>query len=171
MDENNKVKNMNPPLNENTESNTYHKDKEKEKHNHNDKDSINGNCGCPPPPQPPNTQPYSCYDVAHKDVHYETCDLIKTTEFNDVTLNCIGRLLEVNVKLKNVCPDKQVSVGVLVYENTKLLSLKVCKVSTHGKNCISELDAGKFCFVFNDSSLTCPPARTFTVKIIAHYLK
>lgn len=169
MDENDKTKNMNPPLKEDNQSNTYHKDKEK--HNNDDKDNTNENCGCPPlPPKPPhNASSCSCCFSDNIDVTYSKCQLSKT-ETKEITLDCTGRLLEVNVILKNICPNKFVSVGVLVYENNKLLSLKVRKLSTDDdRNCIKSLNAGKFCFVFDDSP--CPASRTFTVKIVANYIE
>lgn len=145
------------------------------------------NCHCPTkppkpakPPKPPchphhttpipRISPCSCCFVDKKNVHYSKCELTKTESFNNITLDCTGRLLEVGVTLKKVCPNKFVNVAVAVYEDTKLLSIKIRKLFTdNGSNCIPILNAGKFCFVFDD--VPCPPARTFTVKIVANYIE
>lgn len=115
--------------------------------------------------------PCQCCFVDEKPVVYAKCELEKSESFNDITVNCTGRFLDVNVTLTGVCPNKLVNVGVLVYENDNLLSLKVCKLTTDNveEGCISSQNAGTFCFVFDDDS--CPPERTLTVRVVANYLE
>lgn len=124
----------------------------------------------PPRPTTPAPESCSCCFADERPVDYSKCEVSKTENFNNVTLDCTGRLLDVNVRLTNVCPNKFVNVAVLVYECGKLLSLKVCRLFTgNGSACIPSLNTGKFCFVFDDEP--CPPARTFTIKIVANYLE
>ncbi|MDW8801306.1 hypothetical protein P8V03_09080 [Clostridium sp. A1-XYC3] len=119
----------------------------------------------------PTPTPCPCCFVNQKSVVYADCELEKSEAFDNITLNCTGRFLDVNVTLVNVCPNKHVSIGVLVYDDQKrLISIKVCRLFTgDGPNCIPSLNAGKFCFVFDDDP--CPPPRTFTVRIVANYLE
>ncbi|MDW8801308.1 hypothetical protein P8V03_09090 [Clostridium sp. A1-XYC3] len=118
----------------------------------------------------PTQAPCTCCSAEQRPITYDKCELEKTETFNNVTLDCTGRLLDVNVTLRNVCPNKRIAVAVLVYEGSTLLSLKVCRLfSGDGSNCIPTLNAGRFCFVFDDDP--CPPARTLTVRIVANYLE
>ncbi|MDW8801307.1 hypothetical protein P8V03_09085 [Clostridium sp. A1-XYC3] len=119
----------------------------------------------------PTPTPCPCCFVDEKAVVYARCELEKSETFDNITLNCTGRFLDVNVTLRNLCPNKQVSIGVLVYDDQKrLISIKVCRLFTgDGPNCIPSLNSGKFCFVFDDDP--CPPARTLTVRVVANYLE
>lgn len=125
----------------------------------------------PKPTTPaPTTSPCSCCFADEKPVNYSNCELTKTEHLNNITLDCTGRLLDVNVTLTNVCPNKFANVAVLVFEGAKLLSIKVRRLFTgNGTACIPSLNAGKFCFVFDDDP--CPQARTFTVRIVANYIE
>ncbi|MCT8977279.1 hypothetical protein N4T77_11755 [Clostridium sp. CX1] len=119
----------------------------------------------------PTPTPCPCCFVDQRAVVYARCELEKSETFDNITLDCTGRFLDVNVTLRNVCPNKLVSVGVLVYDaQNRLISIKACRLFTgDGPNCIPSLNAGRFCFVFGDES--CPPPRTFTVRIVANYLE
>lgn len=83
---------------------------------------------------------------------------------------CDSRLLSLNVKLKNVRPNKLVVLGVLVYENNRLYTFKAKKFSTLGLsyNKCKNIDAGKFSFLFYDKR---PFAhKNLKVKFIYNYV-
>lgn len=123
----------------------------------------------PTTPRPTTAAPCACCFTTEVPVNYERCQLTADRTI-ETTVNCVGRFLDVNVTLRNVCPNKFVNVGVLVYEGTRLVTFKVCRFFTNGgTDCIPSVNAGRFCFVFDEPS--CPPARTFTVRVVANYVK
>lgn len=130
---------------------------------------------CTPIIQPttpaPTSAPCQCCSGTPTPVNFEHCELEKTVDVS-ATVNCVGRVLDVDVTLKNVCPNKLVNIGVLVFdENNKLITFKVCKFSTDSTpgTCIPSVNAGKFCFVFDDDS--CPSTRTLTVRVVSNYVE
>lgn len=118
----------------------------------------------------PTPSPCPCCFTTDIPVHYDKCDFEETKDIT-TTVNCVGRFLEVNVTLTNICPQKYINIGVLVYEKGKLVTFKVCKFFTDATagTCLTNAFAGKFCFTF-DEATACPDARDFTIKIVANYV-
>jgi hypothetical protein len=89
------------------------------------------------------------------------------------TLNCQGRLLTIRVILKCVCPNKNIAVGVLLFDQNDIVKgFEVKEILTPplptdhpGENC-EHVVVCKFCFVL-PSSICCP--LTLKPKVIAHY--
>ena len=91
-------------------------------------------------------------------------------------LLCSGRLLSVYVNLKNVCPNRKIAVGVIVYENVNNVlvprGFKVAEVTTPSLG--SDLSmckttkVGTFDFVLPENTTLCSE-RNFRIKVIAHY--
>ena len=126
----------------------------------------------PKPTTPaPTPTPCPCCFATQAPVNFEKCQLT-ANETITTTITCVGRFLDIDVILKNVCPNKVIDIGVLVFENDKLITFKVCTFFTDssGDACIASVNAGKFCFVFEEPT-ACPPARTFTVKVVANYIE
>jgi hypothetical protein len=89
---------------------------------------------------------------------------------SDNSCYCDGRLLFVHVNLKNICPNKIIVVGVLVYEDDKLYAFKVKKMFT-GYCCDCEckdLDAGRFCFILEENELC--SQRKVRTEVVSHYV-
>lgn len=111
-----------------------------------------------------------CCCTTKKDVCFTTCDIVKN-ECIDTCPRCEGGLLILHVNLKNICLNKIIVVGVLLYENKKLYALKVKKITTgcssYGK--YGDFDAGEFCFVFPEDQLC--QRRKFEVRVISNYVK
>lgn len=104
-----------------------------------------------------------------KDVCFSDCEVIKK-ECMEVCPKCNGRLLNLQVKLKNICPNRLIVVGVLIYENNKLYAFKVKKLHTGFFNCnCKDFNAGEFCFIFKENDLC--ENRRFTAKVIHHYVR
>lgn len=76
-------------------------------------------------------------------------------------------MLKLNVTINNVCPNKTVVVGILIYEDSRLKGVKVKEINTCGLTTCSPVNAAQFCFVFKEEDLC--RRRTFRVKAIAHY--
>lgn len=57
-------------------------------------------------------------------VHFDACELCKSTSVN-TNLNDVSRLLNAKVRLLNVCPGKEVTVGCIVMDKCgKILAYK-----------------------------------------------
>lgn len=125
------------------------------------------NAPCCPDISPPSD---NCCCNTKQDICFSPCDIVKK-ECIDVCPSCEGRLLILHVNLKNICPNKIIAVGVLIYENKKLYAFKVKKMPTgcfdgcKNKN----FDAGEFCFVFPEDQLC--QKRKFKVKVMSHYVE
>ena len=109
-----------------------------------------------------------CCNTTEKKIEIPSCELIHSKDIN-FNLDCQGRLLKVKARVQGVCPDKTVTVGVLIFENNKLLTFKVREIFTGGRtgDRCRDLDIGEFCFVFKEDN-PCS-SRCFTVKVIANY--
>ena len=107
-----------------------------------------------------------CCTNNEKDTTFGFCEVCKVDDLS-VDLKCLGRVLRLNVTINNVCPNKNVVVGILIFEDNKLKAVKVKEVNTCGLTVCSPVNAGQFCFVFKEEDLC--RRRTFRVKAIAHY--
>lgn len=100
-------------------------------------------------------------------VTFNDCDEIKSLEAN-VHIENEGQLLRVPVYLHNVCPCRQLIVGVCVYVNNRLYAMKTKKVFTGGRHyCpkICEFYAGDFLFLFDDCF-----DKQIRTRILSHYI-
>ena len=107
-----------------------------------------------------------CCTNNEKETTFGFCEICKVDDLS-VDLKCLGRVLRLNVTINNVCPNKNVVVGILIFEDNKLKAVKVKEVNTCGLTVCSPVNAGQFCFVFKEEDLC--RRRTFRVKAIAHY--
>ena len=116
---------------------------------------------------PPPTKE-DCCNAIEKSIEIPSCELMSSRDIS-FKLDCQGRLLKVKAKVQGVCPNKNVTVGVLVFENNKLLTFKVREVFTGGRagDKCRDLDLGDFCFVFKEDN-PCS-SRCFNIKVIANY--
>jgi hypothetical protein len=95
--------------------------------------------------------------------------VVPATVTTDLT-DCTGRVIEANVRIENVCCNKQVNVGVLLCDDSSnIVGLKVKKLGPFlpcdPVSCTT-VDAGTFCFVVEDSICD---SNTFTLKAISNY--
>lgn len=108
--------------------------------------------------------PNKCCFNAEKFVTLPPCKVVVCDEV-DTELNCLGRILKLKVNLQNLCPNRKVTVAVLVFEDNKLLTFKVSKIKT-GSSC-SMKKTKEFCFVLDDKDLC--RTRNLVIKIVANY--
>ena len=114
-----------------------------------------------------------CFCEKTQNVTFNPCQDIVDFTVQNVQLRCDGRFLKVRVELDRVCPGRKINLGVLVCENVggTLLTraFRSCQVTAPGKpgKCIDNFRVDGFSFVFPDENLC--NARTFVVKVIAHY--
>lgn len=121
--------------------------------------------GCPPITPSSDT----CCKYTEKDITVSPCQSIEQ-DCIDVYPDCEGRLLVLHVNLKNICPNRIIIVGVLIYENGRLYAIKAKKVRTGSSfhQSLENFDAGEFCFLFQEEHPY--KQHTFKTKVISHYV-
>lgn len=85
----------------------------------------------------------------------------------ETCVNESARVLNVKVKLKKVCGNKKVCIGVLVFEKGRLVRVRAQEVKVCGRNqctCPPPID---FWFIFEDKDLC--EGRKFDIKVVADY--
>lgn len=116
-----------------------------------------------------NKKPNKNSNISHSNVNkknnviFESCNILRNRSFKITNKADGSQLLLLNIKLKNLKPNKFLLLGVLIYENNKLYSFKVKKFSTFGLNNIKckNIYAGQFSFLFSDKK----PLKDKSIKI------
>jgi hypothetical protein len=81
-----------------------------------------------------NHDEYTC--MATEEIHYNPCEFCKKVDTDPIDLNkCTDRLLKLKVTLKNVCFEKEISVGIILCDKCgKVIDFKVFTAILH-KDC------------------------------------
>ncbi|MBU3810905.1 MAG: hypothetical protein H9893_04545 [Candidatus Niameybacter stercoravium] len=101
------------------------------------------------------------------DISFTACEVTKCVKAG-VHIDDEGHMLTVPVYLYDVCPCREVIVGVQVYVDGRLYAIKTKKVCTGGcRYCgrIHEKYVDDFCFLFAG---LCD--EKIDIKILAHYI-
>lgn len=121
---------------------------------------------------------YDGYDYTEKkeEVHipckdsgkvcFPPCTICGSDEI-ETTVNESARVLNVRVKLKKVCGNKKVCLGVLVFEKGKLVRVRAQEIKVCGRDhctCPPPID---FWFIFEEKDIC--DGRKFEVKVVADY--
>lgn len=121
-----------------------------------------------------------CQEHENGHICYGRCEDAKTCTMPDTYLSNTGRVLDVSMTLKNVCPCRRVAVGILVSEvdhagNEASRGFKAIAVPAHYNNCCSDIQMQSVRFILPDSLNTdgngslCE-RRHFIVRTEAHYI-
>lgn len=51
-----------------------------------------------------------------KDLKFESCQDFISIDMGDISINSVGRIAEIDVTIKNVCPNKRVALAVILTE-------------------------------------------------------
>lgn len=125
-------------------------------------------------------EPYK--DKDKNNIVIDSCIDSKTVNLKPYEMQSLGRLLQLNVRLKNVCPNKRISLAVILYELDKKnkkypRGMKTFIVSSDDDKC-SDLCVNCIEFVIPESLVlevggnpnSLCNNRRFSTKIIAHYI-
>lgn len=99
------------------------------------------------------------------------------SNLNDVYLDSSGKILEVKLKLKSICPNKRVALAVILTEkdclgNEQKRGMKIMTIPAHQLEGCKDVNVEKIRFILpDDISLTgiCEQ-RLFNVRAMAHYV-
>jgi len=107
-------------------------------------------------------------------IYYRGCEEAKIKVMPDRELDQTGRVLDITMTLRNVCPCRHVSVGYLVTEldedsNEHACGFKAFTVEPHynARACDMELDSVRF--ILPDDARVGNGTRHFVVRADAHY--
>lgn len=115
------------------------------------------------------------------DIHFEKCEDYKRCHLGDTVIDGQGRILDLTLRLINVCPGKRVAVGVTLGEidprgNEHPRGMKTFTVSAHHHGCCTDIPVETIRFILPEDSCTngtgglCGSGRHFVAKVSAHYI-
>ena len=127
-----------------------------------------------------------CNDLTH----YEECKIKETFtlkgcqdylsfDAQEVTFESLGRIININTKLKNICPNKKVGLAILLYEvdekgNEQKRGMKTILIPAHNEKMCKDIYLKNVKFVLpeevtNQANNLCKE-RKFKVTIFMNYL-
>jgi len=115
------------------------------------------------------------------EIYFEKCEDYKLCHLNDSAIDGQGRILDLSLCLKSVCPGKRVAVGVMLHEmdshgHEYPRGLKTFTVPAHRHNCCADIPIETVRFILPEdvgvgtSGDPCGCRRHFIVKVAAHYI-
>ncbi len=114
------------------------------------------------------------------DFSMNACDSYLEYDLGDTTLEGLGRILSLSTTIKNVCPNKRVALGVLLYELNDekeefSRGMKTFTIPAHSCSSCRDITFKNIKFVvpedisLNNCTRMCC-ARNFRVKVLANYI-
>lgn len=130
---------------------------------------------------PANTPPENCpHESDHGHVRYAGCEEAKVCRMPDTYLTNTGRVLDVTMTLKCICPNRRVAVGVLVSEvdhagNEAARGFKATVIPAHCNPHSCDVQVPRMRFILPDCLNTSGNGslcdrRHFIVRAEAHYI-
>ncbi|MBQ2700796.1 MAG: hypothetical protein IJF65_06515 [Clostridia bacterium] len=119
-------------------------------------------------------RPYESEERGH--VWYDLCDEHQRCDLEEVEMSASGRLLDVNLTLKNVCPGRRVALGVTVNEKDSqgreyARGFKAVTVPAHGQSSCCDVQAPTLRFILPEDLRTeSSGSRHFVVRSTTHYV-
>ncbi len=105
------------------------------------------------------------------------CTDTTVCELEGVEMEHRGRIVELSVRLHNVCPGKRTALGVLLHETdgngqTEPRGMKTLTVPAHSEGHPCDVMVRRIRFVLPEDLRLCPDseARRFLVHTTAHYI-
>ena len=109
-------------------------------------------------------------------VYYESCEEHKVHDLGEAEMISTGRMLDVTLTLRNVCPRRRVALGVTVNEvdndgNESARGFKAVTVPAHTQSGPCDITAPTLRFVLpEDLNEECQGCRHFVVRATTHYV-
>lgn len=116
-----------------------------------------------------------------RDLYIDSCDDVVELDAGDLYLGSLGRIMQLDVTLKNVCPGKAVALGVILSEvdeegNEYRRGLKTLTIPAHDKSGCRDVLVRCIKFVLPEDTapVSAPETlcsnRHFVARLISHYI-
>lgn len=118
-------------------------------------------------------------DTAVHNICYERCENNKSICLETSNLSSVGRFLTLSTTVKSVCPNKNVALGIKVYETTngnKVIKGHKMYSFQHNENGCRDITLSNIHFVLPEEiAETCDKSnicsrRTFDIETTSHYV-
>lgn len=120
-------------------------------------------------------------DTSDGDVYYNRCEDAKVHAMPDMYLAHTGRVMDVTMTLKRICPCRRVAVGMLISEvdesgNEYSRGFKAITVPAHYNASCCDVDVPRTRFILPEDlrvdggKSMCEGCRHFIVRTEAHYI-
>lgn len=118
-------------------------------------------------------------DTATHCISYNRCENNKNVVLEAQNLSGVGRFLILNTTIKNVCPNKQIALGIKLYETTnghKIIKGHKAFAIQHNEKCCADITLSNIHFVLPEEiAETCDKSnicgrRTFDIETTSHYV-
>lgn len=114
-------------------------------------------------------------------IYFEGCEDYKHHRMGDTSIDGQGRILDLTLRLVNVCPGKRVAVGVTVSEvdsrgNESPCGMKTFTVPAHRHSCCSNIPVETIRFILPDDAGThrsggsCSGRHHYVARVSAQYI-
>lgn len=116
-----------------------------------------------------------------ENIYFERCEDYKHHRMGNTPIDGQGRILDLSLRLVNVCPGKRVAVGVTVSEvdshgNESPCGMKIITVPAHRHGCCSDVPVETIRFILPEDSGrsgsggTCSGRRHYVARVSAQYI-
>ena len=81
-------------------------------------------------------------DITSHNIDFDYCENNKNVVLDSQNLSSIGRFLSVTTTVKNVCPNKQIAIGLRLYETTgesKIIKGHKMFAIQHDRDCCTDI--------------------------------
>ncbi len=111
-------------------------------------------------------------------IYFEKCEDYKCHHMGDTPIDGQGRILDLTLRLVNVCPGKRVAVGITVSEvdthgNESPCGMKTFTVAAHQHSCCTDIPVETIRFILPEDSGsggTCGHRSHYVAKVSAQYI-
>ena len=110
-------------------------------------------------------------------VAMDACADVMICELDDIVLESRGRIIELMVRIRNVCPGKRTALGILLSETDgnggeESRGMRTMTVPAHNEPGCRDILVRSIRFVLPEDLSLCREngQRTFSVRTVAHYV-
>ena len=117
-----------------------------------------------------------CKPCYKHDIYFEACDNIKSCNLGSRFVDDQGKILDLSLTLRDVCPLKRTAVAIALYEigschSKQLIALKVKTIPASGATERQDICVDNIRFVIPDDTDTSTDGRRrFSVEVSANYI-
>lgn len=118
-------------------------------------------------------------DMVSHNIDFDCCENNKNVVLDSQNLSSIGRFLSVTTTIKKLCPNKQIAIGLRLYETTsgsKVIKGHKMFAVQHDRDCCTDITLSNIHFVLPEEiAETCDKSnicsrRTFELETTSHYI-